>query len=118
MPSTLSFAGEEQDLQEMLGNVLDNACKWARSTVRVTAGAPVEAGRPFLCIRVEDDGAGIDATQLAQLPARGKRLDETTPGAGLGLAIVQDLVEDYGGRFTLDRATAGGLAANICLPRA
>lgn len=116
VPATVSSACEEQDLQEMLGNVLDNACKWARSAILVTAGARHEDGRSLLCIRVEDDGPGLDALQLAQLPVRGKRLDETIPGAGLGLAIVQDLVEVYGGRLTLERAALGGLAVQLCLP--
>ena len=116
-PAALAFAGEEQDLHEMLGNLLDNACKWARSEVRVTAGALREDGQPLLRIRVEDDGPGLGAVQLAQLPARGRRLDESTPGAGLGLAIVQDLAEVYGGRLALERAASGGLAADIVLPR-
>lgn len=116
VPTGSSFAGEEQDLHEMLGNLLDNACKWARSTVRVSASTRRDGARALLCVRVEDDGPGIDASQRSQLPARGKRLDEATPGAGLGLAIVHDLVELYGGQLALGQAALGGLAVDVCLP--
>ncbi|MFN7156060.1 MAG: sensor histidine kinase [Acidovorax sp.] len=111
----LFFAGEAQDLQEMLGNVLDNACKWAQSTVRLQAQAP--GGQPLrLVISVEDDGPGIGAAQRAQALDRGVRLDETVPGTGLGLAIVQDLASMYGGRLELDSAALGGLRVVLTLP--
>ncbi|WP_048440934.1 sensor histidine kinase [Caenimonas sp. SL110] len=110
------FAGEAQDLQEMLGNLLDNACKWARSRVTVRIDGVTNEGRPQLRIVVEDDGPGVAADQLANLPDRGVRLDESVPGAGLGLAIVQTLAQDYGGRLELRAASAGGLAATLFLP--
>ncbi|MBD9393820.1 sensor histidine kinase [Acidovorax sp. ACV01] len=117
----LFFAGEAQDLQEMLGNVLDNACKWAQSTVRLTAHAQGEdAEKPLrqLLIKVEDDGPGIGAAQRAQALERGVRLDETVPGTGLGLAIVQDLAAMYGGRLDLEPADLGGLRVVLVLPAA
>lgn len=110
------FAGEEQDLQEMLGNLLDNACKWARSRVAVRIEDAAEPDRALLRIVVEDDGPGVAPGQLATLPDRGRRLDESVPGAGLGLAIVQELARDYGGRLELRAAAAGGLAATLVLP--
>ena len=112
----LFFAGEEQDLQEMLGNLLDNACKWARSTVTIAA-RPLTGVRPLqLQVDVEDDGPGIDAAHLALVGARGVRLDESVPGTGLGLAIVQDLVGLYGGELSLQPAAGGGLRASLRLP--
>jgi signal transduction histidine kinase len=108
----LAFAGEEQDLQEMVGNLLDNACLWARH--RVGLSAQREAGQ--LVITVEDDGPGIAADQRASVLSRGVRLDETTPGSGLGLAIVADLVALYGGALALDEGRDGGLRARVTLP--
>ena len=117
----LFFAGEAQDLQEMLGNLLDNACKWARSAVRLQAqelSPEVDATQRQLVVTVEDDGPGIDAAQRAQALERGVRLDETVPGTGLGLAIVQDLAALYGGRLDLEPAGLGGLRASLTLPAA
>lgn len=115
----LAFQGEEQDLQEMLGNLLDNACKWARGEVRVRAQpAGDDTGRRQLRIEVEDDGPGLDDAQRAQASRRGVRLDESVPGAGLGLAIVQDLVGLYGGTLALQRGARGGLLAVLLLPSA
>ena len=120
-PGPLYFAGESQDLQEMLGNLLDNACKWARSSVRISAQA-VQArvdGQPApVVITVEDDGLGIDAAHRAQALERGGRLDESVPGSGLGLAIVQELAGLYGGQLDLDPSVLGGLKAALTLPAA
>ncbi len=116
------FAGEEQDLQEMLGNLLDNACKWARSRVSIAVelpAAPVHAGPSAgasLLIEVRDDGPGIDASQLRTVMARGVRLDESVPGSGLGLAIVQDLAALYGGSLHLANGETSGLCARLSLP--
>jgi signal transduction histidine kinase len=85
-----SFAGELQDLQEIVGNVLDNACAWARSEVRVSAST--DRALRQLHIVVDDDGPGIDAARRDAVMARGARLDESVPGSGLGLAIVHELV--------------------------
>ena len=115
----LFFAGEAQDLQEMLGNLLDNACKWARSSVQLRAQAGGKAGTaPSISVWIEDDGPGIDALQRAQAMERGVRLDEGVPGTGLGLAIVQDLAAMYGGQLSLDTAELGGLRAALTLPGA
>ncbi|MGC3964148.1 MAG: HAMP domain-containing sensor histidine kinase [Rhodocyclaceae bacterium] len=110
-----AFAGEAEDLQEMLGNLLENAFKWARTRVAID----VRAEGAMLTVRIEDDGPGIDASQRQAVTHRGVRLDESTPGSGLGLAIVQDLVQHYGGALTLDDASTGsGLCVTLSLPRA
>jgi signal transduction histidine kinase len=114
MPADLAFAGEEQDLLEMLGNLLDNACRCARSAVHVHA---VREGTQ-LDIVVDDDGPGIAPAQRAAVLQRGVRLDESTPGSGLGLAIVVELAALYGGALTLDTSPAGGLSARLTLPAA
>lgn len=111
-PETLVFRGEAQDLQEMLGNLLDNAGKWATRRIAVSA-APV-AGE--LRIDVDDDGPGIAAGQRSELLQRGTRGDEQVPGSGLGLAIVDDLARLYGGRLELLDAPLGGLRARLWLP--
>jgi signal transduction histidine kinase len=110
----LAFAGEEQDLQEMLGNLLDNACRSAREAVVVRA---TREG-PWLRITVDDDGPGIPSDQREAVLQRGVRLDETRAGRGLGLAIVVNLARIYGGDLALDLAGAGGLRARLSLPAA
>ena len=110
----LAFAGEAQDLQEMLGNLLDNACRSARGSVTVQAARD----GPWLHIEVQDDGPGIAPEQRAAVLQRGVRLDETSAGSGLGLAIVVDLARLYGGDLTLGQAAAGGLGARLTLPAA
>jgi signal transduction histidine kinase len=113
------FRGERQDLEEMIGNLVDNACKWARSEVSISVAAaagPAPSGRPTLHVVVDDDGPGLDAEQRAEVLARGRRLDDTKPGSGLGLAIVADLASMYGGRFALTRSPAGGLRCDLALP--
>ena len=113
----LVFAGEEQDLQEMLGNLLDNACKWARHRVHVHAQAlPRGNAGGQLLVRIEDDGAGIDESLRLQVMSRGVRVDESVPGSGLGLAIVADLVALYGGSLQLGQSALGGLKVELLLP--
>lgn len=112
MPEHLVFAGEAQDLQEMLGNLLDNACKAARSRVQVCASAD---GAQCL-LSIDDDGAGIEPGRRTQALQRGARLDETTPGSGLGLAIVQELAILYGGTLSLESSELGGLRALLRVP--
>lgn len=114
IPADMAFAGEEQDLQDMLGNLLDNACRCARGAVHVHA---VREGTQ-LHIVVNDDGPGIAPAQRAAVLQRGVRLDESTPGSGLGLAIVVELAALYGGALTLDTSPAGGLSARLTLPAA
>jgi signal transduction histidine kinase len=106
------FRGERQDLEEMLGNLIDNACKWAQARVRVRCRKA--AGR--LTLTIEDDGPGLSAAQRAQVGERGERLDETVPGSGLGLAIVRDISRLYGGFFALDASPMGGVLACLELP--
>ncbi len=112
------FAGEAQDLHEILGNVLDNAFKWARRQVRVTVSHLAGPQGERLRIVIEDDGPGIDASRRETVMARGVRMDESVPGSGLGLAIVNELVDLYGGHVTLDTATRGGLRVELLLPAA
>ncbi|WP_352535131.1 MULTISPECIES: ATP-binding protein [unclassified Mesorhizobium] len=106
------FAGEREDLEELLGNLLDNAMKWARSTVAVSV-TPAAAG--LFELSIEDDGPGIPEDKARDVLKRGRRLDETKPGTGLGLAIVADLVNEYGGALALERSTMGGLKAVVRL---
>jgi signal transduction histidine kinase len=115
------FRGERQDLEEMAGNLVDNACKWAASqvSIEVLVESPVEPGTsPMLRIVVDDDGRGLSAAERAQVSRRGQRLDESKPGSGLGLSIVVDLAALYGGSLTLSRAPIGGLRAELQLPGA
>ena len=112
VPADLTFQGEREDLDEMLGNLLDNACKWARSAVSVHA-AQQDAR---VLIPVDDDGPGIAPDLRAAVLQRGVRADEAAPGSGLGLAIVGDLAAVYGGSIALDTSPGGGLRAKLELP--
>ncbi|HET7887566.1 MAG TPA: sensor histidine kinase [Bradyrhizobium sp.] len=115
------FRGERQDLEEMVGNLVDNACKWAASRVfiEVLLEEPKQAGAaPMLRIMVDDDGRGLSEKERAQVSRRGQRLDESKPGSGLGLSIVTDLAGLYGGSLTLGHAPIGGLRAELRLPAA
>lgn len=112
----LRFQGEKQDLEEMVGNLLDNACKWARS--RVTATAERADGRGNFTVIVDDDGPGLSEDDRAKAVQRGQRLDESKPGSGLGLSIVADLAHLYKGRFALEPSPEGGLRAKLELPAA
>ncbi|KAF0132633.1 MULTISPECIES: ATP-binding protein [unclassified Methylocystis] len=111
----LRFLGERQDLEEMIGNLLDNAGKWAKS--RVTIDVCVEgASRPTLRVTIDDDGPGLASHLRAAATQRGRRLDETKPGSGLGLSIVVDLAAAYGGSLQLNDSPSGGLHAELRLP--
>ena len=112
LPADCWFRGEAQDLEEMLGNLIDNACKWARSSVNITAECTDER----LVIVVEDDGAGIPETHRQEVIKRGRRLDEDIPGSGLGLDIVRDIAELYRGSLYLDQSEQGGVSARLDLP--
>ncbi|WP_290982986.1 ATP-binding protein, partial [Hyphomicrobium sp.] len=116
----VKFQGEKQDLEEMLGNLLDNACKWGKSRVFLAAGVNPQ-DPPLLRklrITVEDDGPGLSPEQRAKIGKRGLRLDETKPGSGLGLSIVSDLASSYRGKLRLDASQHGGLKAVLELPAA
>jgi len=121
VPDDARFKGEQQDLEEIVGNLVDNACKWARAKVTVTAAynRPAEDGEPGrLVILIDDDGPGVSPDEIAAATARGRRLDETKPGSGLGLSIVTDLVSLYRGTVDFQRSPAGGLRAEVKLPAA
>ncbi|MGI9479194.1 MAG: ATP-binding protein [Hyphomicrobiaceae bacterium] len=115
----LTFRGEKQDLEELLGNLLDNASKWSDGHVRLT-GRFTEADRAHagqqLRMTIEDDGPGVPEAQRDAMVKRGQRLDETKPGSGLGLSIVRDLVTSYRGELQLSRSELGGLKAELTLP--
>lgn len=105
--------GRREDLDEMLGNLLDNACKWARS--RVAISSSIDGDR--LVISLDDDGPGLDPSMRVQVLQRGVRADQQVRGSGLGLAIVSDLAELYGGSVALETSPLGGTRARLQLPR-
>jgi two-component system, OmpR family, sensor histidine kinase PhoQ len=110
------FVGDRGDLTELLGNVLDNACKWCRSLVRLTVSVDGSfAVRERLSVVVEDDGPGISAEDRARIGRRGVRTDENVPGHGIGLSMVQDTVEMYGGALTIDASALGGARFSVRL---
>jgi len=106
------FQGEREDLMEMLGNLLDNACKWAERDVEVR----IEPATGGFAVHIDDDGPGLPAEERARVVERGRRLDENVPGSGLGLAIVADHAKLYRGRLTLADSPLGGLRASLQLP--
>jgi signal transduction histidine kinase len=108
----LAVKVQREDLEEMLGNLLDNACQWAKKRVLLRAAA--SSGE--VTLEVEDDGPGLPPESCEQVLQRGVRADEAAPGSGLGLAIVRDLAELYGGRIELGRSPLGGLSARLTLP--
>src|SRR5689334_2334113 len=113
------FRGESQDLEEMVGNLVDNACKWAASQVLIEVLVDPEAepgAGSRLRIVVDDDGRGLSEAERAQVSRRGQRLDESKPGSGLGLSIVTDLAALYGGSLSLGGAPTGGLRTELVLP--
>ncbi|EBX4817112.1 histidine kinase, partial [Salmonella enterica subsp. enterica serovar Newport] len=113
----LTFAGEREDFEEIVGNLMENAMKWGKRRVRLSTQP---AGQDPVKVRlmVEDDGPGIPPEKAREALQRGKRLDETKPGTGLGLAIVADLVKEYGGEIRLETSELGGLKAVVELPSA
>ena len=112
IPESCTVRCETEDLEEMLGNILDNACKWSRSAVRISASRTPAA----VTIIVDDDGPGIHRAIRDGVLQRGVRADEAAPGSGLGLAIVSDLADLYGGSVTLDTAPGEGLRVRLMLP--
>ncbi|AMN44987.1 ATP-binding protein [Rhodoplanes sp. Z2-YC6860] len=110
----MAVACEAQDVDEMLGNVLENAFHWCRSRVAVRAR---EEGR-FTALEIDDDGPGLTSAQMAQAMQAGRRLDESSPGFGFGLSITRELAELYAGSLTLNKAALGGLRVTIYLPAA
>ena len=123
VPKSARFRGEQQDLEEMIGNLVDNSCKWAQSRVAIEVLADPPANHPGLAdgksrvrIIVDDDGPGLSPAEREQVARRGQRLDESKPGSGLGLSIVIELASLYGGVLTLGTAPIGGLRAELALP--
>lgn len=116
IPPGARFRGERQDFEEMAGNLVDNACKWAKGRVDIRVEILRDDDRPRLRLVIEDDGPGLPEEARREMPKRGRRLDETKPGSGLGLAIVADLAALYGGSLRLDKASIGGLRAVLDLP--
>jgi len=125
VPATLTVRGQRADLDEMLGNLLDNACKWARTRVTIAASAGSRKGSevrsqassdPFVVIVVDDDGPGLEPAKREIVLQRGVRADEALPGSGFGLAIVRDLAELVGGSIALENSPIGGLRARLELP--
>jgi signal transduction histidine kinase len=117
-PPGLRFRGESQDLADLVGNLLDNAGKWARARIAVSVERPLPdaSGRSFFLVHIDDDGPGLDAEARAAAIERGRRLDESRPGSGLGLSIVVDLAANYGGALELSQGPLGGLRATLRLP--
>jgi signal transduction histidine kinase len=111
-PAGLAFRGERQDLEEMLGNLIDNGCKWAARSVTIA----VRREGDRLIFTVDDDGPGLPAEQREAVFRRGNRLDERVPGTGHGLAIVREIAELYEGSVELGDAPEGGLRATLSLP--
>lgn len=118
-PEDVRFRGEQQDLEEMVGNLVDNGCKWAQSRVVIDVSMErLDAAQHVIRIVVDDDGRGLTPAEREQVARRGRRLDETKPGSGLGLSIVVELAGLYGGGLTLGAAPLGGLRAELVLPAA
>ena len=127
IPAAARFRGEQQDLEEIIGNLADNACKWGRHAVVISGEyAPPEEGGAGgtgdadgrLVLRIDDDGPGLTESEIAAAVARGNRLDETQPGSGLGLSIVSELAALYRGEVRFSRSPAGGLRVEVKLPAA
>jgi two-component system, OmpR family, sensor histidine kinase PhoQ len=117
VPGDAQFIGDRADLTELLGNLLDNACKWARARVRFVAAIDAAAdSRTALGLTIDDDGPGIAVEDRARVLVRGGRADEATPGHGLGLAMVHDTVELYGGTLRIDASLLGGARFELKLP--
>jgi signal transduction histidine kinase len=114
-PEDLWFQGERQDLMEIAGNAIENAGKWCAGKVRVRAGA---TGPGRFSLTVEDDGPGLPPDRREEVLRRGARLDESAPGSGLGLSIIDDLARAYGGAVTLGVSALGGLKIEAILPAA
>ncbi|MBB3978634.1 signal transduction histidine kinase [Rhizobium azooxidifex] len=122
-PEDLMVAMEQQDLEEVVGNLLENAARYARNTVAIRAMlAPdvAEGGdaqrRRWVLLEVEDNGPGLEPDQIQEALKRGRRLDESKPGTGLGLSIVREITSEYQGTLTLARGPLGGLLARLTLP--
>lgn len=117
-PGDAVLAMETQDFEEALGNLVENAAKFARSevVVRLRPIPESDGQRPMVRIDIDDDGPGLDEAGMKEAMKRGRRLDESKPGTGLGLSIVGEIASEYKGGFTLARGANGGLSARLTLP--
>jgi signal transduction histidine kinase len=123
-PQHIAVAMEQQDLEEVVGNLLENAARFAASKVRLSVaethdevkGTEASARRHWVELVVEDDGPGLEPDQIREALKRGRRLDESKPGTGLGLSIVTEISNEYQGRLELSRGDWGGLKARLILP--
>ncbi len=113
-PEGISFRGEAEDFNEVVGNLLENAAKWAKGRVEIKV-RPI--GSEEFELTVADDGAGVEESEFNKLFERGKRLDETISGTGLGLSIVKDIVDAYAGKAEISTSELGGLQVSVILPR-
>ncbi len=111
----VQFCWRKEDLEEIVGNLLENAGKWGRRQIEIILRPAADAQRQFE-ILIEDDGPGLAPDKIEQALKRGNRVDETKPGTGLGLAIVQDTVREYGGTLHLGKSNWGGLQVRVVLP--
>lgn len=116
VPADHFVRGRREDVEEMLGNLVDNACKWAKRNVEVRSTVAEGSAVATILMTVDDDGPGLDPSLRESVLKRGVRADEAAPGSGLGLAIVADLVELYGGSIALSGSPLGGLRAELRLP--
>ena len=119
----LRLAMEAQDVEETIGNLVENAARFARERIAIAAAAAPKgvggddpARRAWIRIVIDDDGPGLEPDQIQEAMKRGRRLDESKPGTGLGLSIVSEIVSEYKGVFSLSRAPSGGLRAELVLP--
>ncbi len=110
------FRGEESDLEEMVGNLMDNACKWSSGSVEISVRKLSVARQKMVLISIDDNGSGLSENQMVAVLRRGVRLDEKTPGSGLGLDIVKELADIYGGQLLLKKSLLGGLGVELRLP--
>ena len=110
----MRFRGDTGDFLELAGNLLDNACKWCKSHVLISIHP--ESGSRGMVLSVEDDCPGIPAEAADALLQRGTRLDESTPGHGIGLAVVKEIAESYGGQLSISSSDLGGTAIKIHIP--
>ena len=113
-PDDLAFQGERQDFMELAGNVMENAGKWCKGKVKAVA---VASSPEQMTLTVDDDGPGLPPDRWSDALKRGQRMDEHTPGSGLGLSIVDELARAYGGSVTLGASPLGGLRVTLVLPR-
>ncbi len=113
-----TFPGDSDDLYEIVGNISDNAYKWAKSTVKICCHTELHDKQSYLNLSVEDDGPGFSLASKEEITQRGVRADEQVPGQGIGLAVVQSIVRSYGAKLSTDKSALGGALVNIRFPLA